>query len=381
MIYFDNAATTWPKPEEVYRAVEDAMRNFGGNPGRSGHRMALAAARLVYEARETLAEFFNAESPTNIVFTMNATDALNTAIKGVLKPGDHVITTSMEHNSVARPIFALTKSGVEWDIVRCGTDGSLDPDDVVKAIKPNTRLIAITHASNVTGTIMPVGEIGKIARERGILLLVDAAQSAGVLDIDVQGMNIDLLAFPGHKGLYGPQGTGGLYVREGLQLTPIRQGGTGSFSEELEQPEILPDRLECGTLNTPGIAGLAAGVDFVKKKGLKNIRYHEEQLTQRFLEGLKEIDGVTVYGPEKAADRCAVISLNFNNLDSAELAYLLDSRFDIQVRPGLHCSPLAHRTLGTEDRGTVRFSFSVFNTVEEIDRALEALREISLSSR
>ncbi|TYP57416.1 aminotransferase class V-fold PLP-dependent enzyme [Thermosediminibacter litoriperuensis] len=380
MTYFDNAATTWPKPEEVYRAVEDTMRNFGGNPGRSGHRMALAAARLVYEAREALAEFFNAESPTNIVFTMNATDALNIAIKGVLKPGDHVITSSMEHNSVARPIFALTKSGVEWDIVKCGSDGTLDPDDVAKAIKPNTRLIAVTHASNVTGTIMPVEEIGKISQEKGVIFLVDAAQSAGVLEIDVQKLNIDLLAFPGHKGLYGPQGIGGLYVREGLHLTPIRQGGTGSFSEELEQPGILPDRLECGTLNTPGIAGLVAGVGFIKKKDLKNIRSHEEQLTRRFLEGLKEIDGVTVYGPAEAAGRCAVVSLNLKDMDSAELAYLLDSRFDIQVRPGLHCSPLAHRTLGTEDRGTVRFSFSVFNTVEEIDRALDALREVSTGS-
>ncbi|MCG0275106.1 MAG: aminotransferase class V-fold PLP-dependent enzyme [Thermosediminibacteraceae bacterium] len=378
MAYFDNAATSWPKPEEVYKTVEDVMRNFGGNPGRSGHKMALAAARLIYDAREVLAEFFNAESPTNIVFTMNATDALNIAIKGVLRPGDHVITSSMEHNSVTRPIFAMTKYGIKWDIVKCEKDGTLDPDDVVKAIKPNTRLIAITHASNVTGTVMPIEQIGKIARERDIIFLVDAAQSAGVLEIDVQKLNIDLLAFPGHKGLYGPQGTGGLYVREGLKLAPLRHGGTGSFSEELLQPEILPDLLESGTLNTPGIAGLAAGVRFVKKIGLSNIRTFEDQLTQKFLEGLLEIDGITVYGPPRASNnRLAVVSINMKGMDSAELAYLLDSRYDIQVRPGLHCSPLAHETIGTKEQGTVRFSFSIFNTIEEVEGALFALKEIS----
>lgn len=381
MAYFDNAATSWPKPEEVYKTVEDVMRNFGGNPGRSGHKKALEAARLIYEAREVMAEFLNAGSPSNIVFTMNATDALNIAIKGVLRAGDHVITSSMEHNSVARPIYALTKCGVEWEIVKCAKDGTLDPDDILKAIKPNTRLIAITHASNVTGTVMPIEEIGRIAREREILFLVDAAQTIGVLDIDVRRQNIDLLAFPGHKGLYGPQGTGGLYVREGIKLTPLRQGGTGSFSEELSQPGILPDLLEAGTLNTPGIAGLAEGVRFLKKLGLSYIRSHEEMLTRRFLEGLKKIEGITVYGCPYKKSEVAVISLNVRGLDSSELAFLLDSKYDIQVRPGLHCSPLAHETIGTIDRGTVRFSFSIFNTIEEIEKALSALEEISSKAR
>lgn len=373
MIYFDNAATTWPKPEAVYDAVVNTMKNYGANPGRSGHRMALSAARIVYESRELLADFFNAKSPTDIVFTSNATEALNMAIKGVLKPGDHVITSSMEHNSVARPLFALQKIGVEWDVVKCDSRGFLDPEDVKKAIKPHTRLIAMTHASNLTGTILPVEEVGKIARERGILFLVDAAQTAGIIPIDVQRMNIDLLAFPGHKGLYGPQGTGGLYVREGVDITPIKEGGTGSLSEHLEQPRMLPDRLESGTLNTPGIAGLAAGVRFIKQKDIENIRTHEQKLTSKFLEGIKYKKGISLYGPGDPAHMCAVVSLNVMELDSSELAYLLDSKFDIQVRPGLHCSPLAHKTIGTGERGAVRFSFSVFNTEDEVDEALEAL--------
>lgn len=381
MIYFDNAATTWPKPREVLRAVEDAIKNHGSNPGRSGHRMALAAARLVYESRELIAEFFNAESPDNIVFTLNATDAINMALKGVLEPGDHVITTSMEHNSVSRPLFALRGKGVEWDVVKCGRDGSLDPRDIEKAIRPNTRLIAVTHASNVTGTIMPVEEVGKLAREKGILFLVDAAQSAGVLPIDVRKMNIDLLAFPGHKGLYGPQGTGGLYVRKGVDVRPLREGGTGSFSDELAQPQLLPDRLESGTLNTPGIAGLAAGVRFIKEKGVESIREHEVKLTRRFLDGLQEIDGIEVYGPTEPRRRCAVVPINLKGMDSSELAYILDSAFGIEVRAGLHCSPMAHNTLGTADRGAARFSFSVFNTVEEIDEALKALKSIAENFR
>lgn len=376
MIYFDNAATTWPKPEEVYKAMEDAMKNHGANPGRSGHSMALDAARLIYESRQHLADFFNAESPKNIVFSPNATDALNTAIKGVLKPGDHVITSSMEHNSVARPIFALARIGVQWSIVRCDLRGFIDPDDIRKAIKPTTRLIAVTHASNVTGTIMPIREIGEIARENGIPFLVDAAQTAGIIPIDVQKMNIDLLAFPGHKGLYGPQGTGGLYVREGIDIVPIKEGGTGSLSEQLEQPGMLPDRLESGTLNTPGIAGLLAGVRFIKQKGMENIRAHEKNLITRFLEGLENIKSVTVYGPKEPGSVCSVISLNIAGLNSSEAAHILDSRFHIEVRPGLHCSPLAHETVGTKDTGTIRFSFSVFNTEDDIKEALRALEMI-----
>lgn len=376
-MYFDNASTTWPKPEGVYRAVGDVMKNHGANPGRSGHRMALDASRIVYEAREALADFFNAESPRNIIFTSNATDALNIAIKGVLRPQDHVITTSMEHNSVARPLFALKKIGVQWDVARCDSKGYLDPEDIRKAIRPNTRLIAITHASNVTGTIMPVEEVGRIARERGILFLVDAAQTAGVIPIDVQKMNIDLLAFPGHKGLYGPQGTGGLYVREGVDIVPTKEGGTGSLSESLEQPSMFPDKFESGTLNTPGIAGLKAGVDFINGEGIEKIRAYEETLTEKFIDGIKDIKKIALYGPCNPSRMCAVVSINLEGLYSSELSHMLDSKFDIEVRPGLHCSPLAHDTIGTRERGTVRFSFSAFNTQDEIEIACRALGEIS----
>jgi len=377
MIYLDNAATTWPKPEEVYKAVEGAMKNHGANPGRSGHSMALDAARLVYESRQLLADFINAESPKSIAFSSNATHALNMAIKGVLRPGDHVITSSMEHNSVARPIFALRRTGVEWSTVRCDPKGFIDPDDIRKAIRPNTRLIAMTHASNVTGTIMPVQEVGAIARQNRILFLVDAAQTAGTVPIDVQKMNIDLLAWPGHKGLYGPQGTGGLYVRDGVDIVPIQEGGTGSLSENLEQPGMLPDMLESGTLNTPGIAGLSAGIRFVMQRGVENIGAHERNLTAKFLDGLRDIKTITVYGPKDPQRMCAVVSLNIAGLDSSEAAYILDSRFHIEVRPGLHCSPLAHETIGTKDLGAVRFSFSAFNTEDEIKEALKALQIIS----
>jgi len=276
MVYFDNAATTFPKPNEVYDAIMKSMKEYGANPGRSGHKLALRMGREIYETRELLAKLFNIDNPMNVIFTSNCTESLNLAIKGILEKGDHVITSSMEHNSILRPLTLLGKEGVDLTIIKGDYMGRLDVKEISRNIKDNTKLIAITHVSNLTGTIMPIEEIGRIAKENNIYFLVDAAQSAGVYDIDVEKMNIDMLAFPGHKGLLGPQGTGGLYVREGLSLKEMKQGGTGSLSHLLEQPDILPDRYESGTLNGPGIVGLGAGIRYIMKTGIKNIRRHEE---------------------------------------------------------------------------------------------------------
>lgn len=376
MIYLDNAATTFPKPEVVYEAVLNTMKNYGANPGRSGHKLALEAGRTVYNARELVCKLFHIEDPMRIIFTSNATDALNLGIKGVLNQGDHVITTSMEHNSVLRPIKALENNGVENTIINCDEKGSLDPQLVKNAIKENTKLIVCTHASNVVGTLMPIKEIGEIARERGILFLVDAAQTAGVYDINVDEMNIDLLATAGHKGLMGPQGTGILYIRENVEVRHFKEGGTGSKSHELIQPLMLPDRYESGTPNTPGIAGLAAGIQFILQEGLEKIRNHEEELTQYFINELKKIPEVKIYGPQDAKKQAAVVSINIGEEDSSEIAYILDSVFDIGIRPGLHCAPMAHKTLGTFEQGTVRFSIGYFTKKEEIDSALEAIKSI-----
>ncbi|NLX61404.1 MAG: aminotransferase class V-fold PLP-dependent enzyme [Tissierellia bacterium] len=377
MIYFDNGATTFPKPDIVYDAVMKAMKEYGANPGRSGHKLAIRMGREIYETRELLAKLFNIDNPMNIIFTYNCTESLNLAIKGILSKGDHVITSSMEHNSVLRPLFSLEKEGVELTIVNANPEGKIRVEDIVINIKDNTKLIVITHVSNLTGTIMPIEEIGKIAREKGIYFLVDAAQSAGVYDIDVKRMNIDMLAFPGHKGLLGPQGTGGLYIREGLLLKEIKQGGTGSFSHVLDQPDIFPDRYESGTLNGPGIIGLGAGVKYIFNRGIENIRKHEEELTKHFLEGLSKIDKVKIYGPLNEKEQGAVVSINIGNEDSSDISFILDEKYDIQVRPGLHCAPLAHKTIGTFEQGVVRFSFGPFNTHDELDYALKAIREIA----
>lgn len=376
MIYLDNAATSFPKPEEVYKAIDKCFREFGANPGRAGHKLALQAGRAIYDTRELICELFNIDNPMQIVFTSNATDSLNLAIKGILKKGDHVITSSMEHNSVIRPIKTLEEIGVENTIVQCDEKGFIDVAEIEKAIKDNTKLIAITHASNVTGTIMPIQEIGKIAKKHDVLLLVDAAQTAGVYDIDVKKMNIDLLAFPGHKGLMGPQGTGALYIREDIDLRQMKEGGTGSKSESLSQPDIIPDKFESGTPNTPGIVGLGAGIKFIINKGIQNIRKHEEELTEYMLNELEKIEDVKVYGPRNAKKQASVISLNIGDLDSSEISYILDQAFNIAVRSGLHCAPLAHKTIGTFEQGTVRFSIGYFNTKEDIDEAINAIKKI-----
>lgn len=377
MIYLDNAATSYPKPESVYKSVLEAMKYYGANPGRSGHKLALKAGRGIYETREALATLFNIDNPMNIIFTNNATEALNLGIKGLLQKEDHVITTTMEHNSVLRPIKSLENKGVENTIVECDSEGNIDIDDIEKSIKNNTKLIVTTHASNVTGTIFPIKEIGELAKRNNIIYMVDAAQTAGIYDIDVEDMNIDILAFPGHKSLLGPQGTGGLYIKEGIDLVQMKEGGTGSKSHELTQPLILPDRYESGTPNTPGIIGLGAGVKYILNKGIKNIRNHEKELLKLFLNGLKEIDKVKLYGTVEVEKRAPVVSINIGEEDSSEISFVLDDVFDIATRSGLHCAPLAHKSLNTLDKGIIRFSIGPFNTKYDIKNALKAIKEIA----
>ncbi len=377
MIYLDNAATTFPKPEAVYDAVMDCMKNYCANPGRSGHKLAMKSAREIYDARENIAKLFNIDNPMNIVFTNNATDSLNLAIKGIVNSGDHIITTSMEHNSVIRPIKALEKLGIENTIVQCDKDGFLDVKDLKKAIKPNTKLIVTTHASNVCGTLIDIKTVSEIAKLHNILYLVDASQTAGVYNIDLKEVYADMLAAPGHKGLLGPQGTGILYIREGLNINILKEGGTGSKSEDLFQPDLFPDKYESGTHNTPGIAGLNEGVKFILKEGINKIKEHEEELCRYMLERLNEVPNIKIYGTKDANKRASVIAVNIGNMDSGEITFLLDNEYDIATRSGIHCAPLAHKTLGIFEQGAVRFSMGYFNTKEEIDKAIEALKEIS----
>lgn len=373
----DNAATSWPKPSEVMRAMSDFLERAGGNAGRSGHRLSLSAGRIVYDTREALAEFFNASDPLRVIFAHNATHAINLALRGLLKPGDRVVTTSIEHNAVMRPLRALEKEGVELMVVQCGPDASLDLADMEKAVAPGTRLVVINHASNVTGTILPVGDIARIARGVGALVLVDAAQTAGVLPIDVQAAGIDFLAFTGHKALLGPTGTGGLVISENVDvsgLEPLTRGGTGSRSESEEQPGILPDKYEAGTTNAVGIAGLKAALDFVKERGLKEIRTHEFELTRTLVEGLNGISGVTVYGPEDANERTAVVSFTVDRVSGSDVGRRLDEEFGVLCRVGLHCAPAAHRTLGTFPEGTVRLAPGVFTTEDDIEYTVSAVK-------
>lgn len=377
MIYFDNAATSWPKPPTVRAALDGYFGEAGGNPGRSGHRMSVAAARIVESAREALAELFNAHDPSRIVFTHNATHALNLAIQGLLRPGHHVVTTGMEHNSVMRPLRHYEGLGVEITVVACTPDGRLDLEAVRRAIRRDTRLLVTTHASNVAGTINPVADLAALAREAQIPYLVDAAQTAGAIPIDVQALGVDLLAFTGHKALLGPTGTGGLYVREGLALTPLMRGGTGSDSAHEIQPEFLPDAYESGTLNLAGIAGLGAAARFLLEIGIEAVRAHEHKLIAEFLAGASEISGLTFYGPKDAAFQCGLASFNIEGALPSEVGLILDQSFGIMSRTGLHCAPSAHRTLGTFPTGTVRFSFGWFNTAAEVQKGLEALREIA----
>jgi len=376
-IYLDNAATTFPKPESVYRAVEHAIREIGVGPGRSGHRRGVAASRLVFDARELLASFFGVKDSARIVFTHSATEAINLALSGVLHSGDHVVTTTMEHNSLARPLHQLEQRGVKVTWVKGDRTGYVSSRRIAAAIGPSTRMVALSHCSNVTGTIQPIAEIGELTRKSGALLLVDAAQSAGMLPIDVGGLNIDLLAVTGHKGLMGPQGTGLLFIAEGAEPAPLLVGGTGVLSSSLEQPVALPERFESGTLNTPGIAGLKAGVEFVQSTGLAAIREHKEALVLQLLEGLAAIPGITLYGPGAKVARGAVVSFNVDGMDPSHIGYRLDQEYDIAVRVGLHCAPLAHRTIGSYPVGTVRVSPGFFTSGQDITAFLAAIRAIA----
>ncbi len=373
MIYLDYAATSFQKPTQVYSAVYNALMYHSANPGRGGHILSLRAGDLVYETREKLCRLFHADAPEQFAFFQNTTAALNAAIKGALSPGDHVVVSSMEHNSVLRPLAELKRRGmIEYTVIMADASGRLLPDDFKKAMRYNTRLVICTHASNVCGNIYDICAISKLVRRPGTLFLVDAAQSAGVIDIDVSCL--DLLAFPGHKGLYGPQGSGGLYVREGITLKTIMEGGTGSQSELLYQPEEMPDRLECGTLNVPAIAGLGAAVDFILEEGTNSIFEQEDMLTKYFEEKIKNISNIEIYGDTL---KTGVTALNIKNMDCVDVADALNRKYGIAVRSGLHCSPSAHKTLGTIDSGCVRFSFGFFTTKKELDQAVFSLSEIA----
>jgi cysteine desulfurase family protein len=383
VIYFDNAATSWPKPPAVLEAMQRFLIETGSNPGRSGHRLSIEAGRVVYRARESIARLFGHDDPLSVVFTKNATEALNLAIVGLLESDDHVVTSTMEHNSVLRPLRYLEQRGVEVTRVSCGADGSLDPAAIEQALTPKTKLIILTHASNVSGTLAPIEAVGLIAEQRDLVFCVDAAQTAGAYAIDMRAMHIDLLAFTGHKSLFGPQGTGGLCIgaRARGRVTPLIRGGTGSRSDSDQQPDFLPDRYESGTLNAVGLAGLAAGVAFVESIGVQAIGKKESLITRRFINGLKTIPGITRYGPTQSDRHVAVVSINLKGLSCAELAVELEERAEICCRAGLHCAPMAHRQLGTFPHGTTRFSFGFFNTEEEIDAALAVLRKLARQTK
>lgn len=380
-IYLDNAATSWPKPPAVYEAVDRYQRTLGAAAGRGAYRDASEVERQVLETRRRLAQLTGLPDPRRVIFTLNGTDSLNLALHGLLRPGDHVVTSVAEHNSTLRPLRHLeAKLGIEVTRVDCDGHGLVDVDEYRRALRSNTRLLSLVHVSNVTGAIQPIGEIGRLAQEKGLLFLVDAAQSLGHLSINLAETAIDLLAAPGHKGLLGPLGTGVLFVasRVESQLEPLRQGGTGTHSESDVQPESLPDRYESGNLNVPGILGLGAGVDFVLKRGLTALHRHELKLTERMLSGLRAIRGVSVYGPLDAAQRLGVVSFNLAGYDPQEVAALLDAEHTIQVRAGLHCAPLMHAALGTSALGgTIRLSVGPFTTSDEIDETIAAVEEIA----
>ena len=376
MIYFDNAATTLRKPDCVAEAVTAALCSMG-NSGRGVHGGALCSSRTIYDTRAALAELFGAESPDRIAFTANSTQALNTAIKGTLNPGDHVITTALEHNSVLRPLYELEDQGVGLTILPADSLGNICYEGFEKEIRPNTKAIVTTHGSNLTGNLLDIGRIGGIAKRHGLIYIVDASQTAGVFDIDVQKMHIDILCFTGHKGLLGPQGTGGLYVREGVEVRPLLSGGSGVQTYLRQHPPQMPTALEAGTLNGHGIAGLGAAVRYLRETGLETIRTKEQALMTAFYEAVRQIPGITVYGDFSAANRCPIVTLNVRDYDSGEVSDVLSEQYGIATRPGAHCAPLMHKALGTVAQGAVRFSFSHYNTEEEINIAVSALRELA----
>lgn len=372
MIYFDNAATTLKKPQEVQEAVVMALNSLG-NAGRGVNEASLGAARSIYGVRELLSQFFGAEDPSRIAFTCNSTESLNIAIKGSLCPGDHVITTVLEHNSVLRPLYEMEEMGVQLSFLPCDKNGVIDYSGFEEAIRPNTKAIVCTHGSNLTGNLVDICRVGEIAKRHSLMFIVDASQTAGVFDIDVQNMYIDILCFTGHKSMLGPQGTGGIYVRNGISLRPLKSGGSGIHTYEKKHPSQMPTALEAGTLNGHGIAGLGAAVAYLQREGLENIRKKEQNLMERFYMGLKKIEDVHIYGDFRTMERCSIVAINIGDCDSAEVADVLCQDFGISTRAGAHCAPLMHKALGTVNQGAVRFSFSHYNTEEEIDYGLHAI--------
>lgn len=376
MIYLDNAATTLQKPQCVIDAVVKAMNSMG-NAGRGAHSNSLSASRVVYDTRCKIAALFGCKRPDHVVFTCNSTEALNIALNGIFNPGDHVITTDLEHNSVLRPLYRLEKEGIiTLDFVPADQQGRPDYAAFENLIRPSTRAIVCTHASNLTGNMIDIVRVGKIAHEHGLLFVVDASQTAGAVPIHMEDMNIDILCFTGHKGLMAPQGTGGLCIREGVEIRPFKVGGSGVHSYDREQPSPYPTRLEAGTLNSHGIAGLSTALDYLKKVGIEAIREKETALMRRFYEGVSGIDGVTIYG-DFDSERTAVVTLNIWDEDSSMISDVLFEDYDISTRPGAHCAPRMHEALGTTEQGAVRFSFSWFNTAEEVDEAIRAVVELA----
>jgi len=383
-VYLDNAATSWPKPEPVYAAVEHYLRQVGAAAGRGAYREALQVTEMVEASRRAVARLIGVRNPKSVVFTSSCTDALNLAIHGLMAAGGHVVTTVVEHNSVLRPLRKLEESGrVEVTRVRCDESGVVDPNDIETALRPHTRLVALVHASNVTGAVQPAAAVGAIVRDHKALFLLDAAQTLGELPFSVEKLGVDLLAAPGHKGLLGPLGTGVLYIRPGIEesLDTIRQGGTGSHSDEDRQPTTMPDKFEPGNLNVPGIVGVGAAAEFLRQHGVDTIREHCQAMTGRLLDGMGSISGVTVHGPAGAGERVGVVSISVNGYDPQELVAMLDAGYGVQVRAGLHCAPLMHRALETLTRGgTVRFSLGLFTSEAEVDTALNAVRQIAETS-
>lgn len=377
MIYLDNAATTMKKPQCVIDAVVAAMSHMG-NAGRGATTAALDASRVIYDTREKLSDLFNLQNPSRVAFTSNSTESLNTAIKGILSSGDHAITTALEHNSVLRPLYDLQAKGMELSIVDCDENGNIDYNDFEKLIKENTKAIVCTHASNLVGNVLDVKKIGSIAKKHNLIFIVDASQSAGVFPIDMQDMNIDILCFTGHKGLLGPQGTGGICVREGIDVRPLKVGGSGVNTFSKEQPVEMPTHLEAGTLNGHALAGLNAALDYLKEEGIDNIQKREEELMFRFYNGIKDIKDIKIFGNFENK-RAAIVTFNVGDIDSAAFSDELSFAYDISTRAGAHCAPLMHKAMNTVEQGAVRFSFSHYNTEEEIDTAIKAVKEIAAS--
>ena len=378
-VYLDNAATTFPKPDCVYDGMLYYMKNIGASSGRGAYSSALESSRIVYNCRKIIGEFFNFNKIENIIFTSNITTSLNILLKSIIKDNWHIITSSMEHNSVLRPLSSISKlKNVEVDIIQCSPNGIIPIEEFKKKIKNNTKLVVMSHASNIIGSIQPLEEIGRICKEKGIYFIVDSAQTAGVIPLDFSKLNCSALAFTGHKGLLGPQGTGGFIISDGLneEALPFIEGGTGSDSENIFQPTFLPDKFESGTLNTPGIAGLYYGINFIKNTGIEYIHEKEIYLFKAFLEKLMNMDFIKIYGYDKSISYVPTISIHFKDIENSVLSYILDSEFGIETRTGLHCAPLAHKTIGTFPNGTVRFSLGFFNTIEDINYTIDSLYNI-----